>query len=264
MTMAAPGDIAIDYSEGIATLRLANAAHRNAINTAMWRKIAVFAQGVATRSDVRIVVIRGDGDRIFSAGADISDFAEARSGSENARGYDDLVESSCRAIEAIPQPTLAMIFGGCIGAGALVAASCDLRVAEPDAFFAVPAAKLGLGYDPRGIARFIRVFGAGAARQVLFAAGRLPAQRAHDLGVLHAIVPKADVAAHVAALARTIADNAPLTIRAAKAAIRALTIGDEDLMAEAERLYATVDASADYVEGRRAFAEKRPPKFSGA
>jgi enoyl-CoA hydratase/carnithine racemase len=260
--MIAPGDIKIDIADGIATMRLANPARRNAISTLMWKKIAAFAGDVAGRPDVRVVLIRGDGDEMFSAGADISDFATARSGEGNARIYDDLVEDSCRRIEAIPQPTIAMICGGCFGAGSSVAASCDLRVATEDAFFAVPAAKLGLGYDPRGIARLTRVFGSGAARHILFTADRLPALRAHALGAVHVIASKSEIHARAIELAQRISANAPLTVKAAKLAIRAFT-GDSGLLAEADRLYALADASADYAEGRRAFAEKRPPRFTG-
>jgi enoyl-CoA hydratase len=260
--MSVPGDIKIDIADGVATLRLANPARRNAVSTLMWKKIATFAEDVAGRRDVRVVLIRGDGEEIFSAGADISDFATARSGESNARAYDDLVEDTCRRIEAIPQPTIAMICGGCFGAGSSVAASCDLRVATEDAFFAVPAARLGLGYDPRGIARLTRVFGPGAARHILFTADRLPALRAHALGVVHVIVPKSEIHTRTFELAQRISANAPLTVKAAKLAIRAFT-ENPDLLAEADRLYASADASADYAEGRLAFAEKRPPRFTG-
>jgi enoyl-CoA hydratase len=258
------GDISIDIADGIATVRLANPARRNAVSSAMWHKIAAFAADMPTRKDVRVVIIRGDGEQMFSAGADISDFATARSGEGQARAYDDLVESTCRAIEAIPQPTIGMIFGGCMGAGSSVAASCDLRVAADDAFFAVPAAKLGLGYDPRGIVRFIRVFGAGATRQVLFTADRLPATRAYMLGAVHVVAPAGEVEARAIALAKQIAGNAPLTIKAAKAAISAIMSDNADLLAQAEAFYAAADASADYAEGRKAFAEKRPPVFTGS
>jgi enoyl-CoA hydratase len=260
--MTVPGDIKVGIADGIATLRLANPARRNAISTLMWKRIAAFADDAAGRRDVRVVLIRGDGEDMFSAGADISDFATARSGEGNARAYDDLVEDTCRKIEAIPQPTIAMICGGCFGAGSSVAASCDLRVATEDAFFAVPAARLGLGYDPRGIARLARVFGSGAARHILFTADRLPALRAYALGVVHAIAPKSEIHAQAIELAQRISANAPLTVKAAKLAIRAFT-GNPDLLAEADRLYVAADASADYAEGRRAFAEKRPPRFTG-
>jgi enoyl-CoA hydratase len=116
--MSEGGDIAIDMAGGVATLKLRNPARRNAVTSAMWRAIHAFASEVGTRDDVRAVVIRGDGDKAFSAGADIADFEIARSGAANARAYDNLVEDSCQLIEAIAQPTVAGIVGPCMGAGA--------------------------------------------------------------------------------------------------------------------------------------------------
>jgi enoyl-CoA hydratase/carnithine racemase len=257
------GDIAIDTADGVATLRLRNPARRNAISTAMWDQLGTFAAQVSTRQDVRLVVIRGDGDKAFSAGADVTGFAAARSGTESARMYDDLVEETCRLIEAIAQPTLAVIVGACMGAGASLAASCDLRLATEDAFFAVPAARLGLGYDPRGIKRCLRVFGTEATREMIFTAERLPARRAGELGVVSAVVPAKDIDRVATEWVTRIAANAPLTIKAAKVAIRAHLADDPKILADAEKLYAAADASADYEEGRRAFAEKRPPRFTG-
>jgi enoyl-CoA hydratase/carnithine racemase len=150
-----------------------------------------------------------------------------------------------------------------MGAGASLAASCDLRIAADNAFFAVPAARLGLGYDPRGIKRFLRVFGASATCELIFTAGRLPAQRAHQLGTVSALVPAADIERVAVEWTSRIAENAPLTIAAAKSAIRAHLSDDAARLAEAEQLYAAADASADYAEGRRAFTEKRTPRFTG-
>ncbi|ARQ02472.1 enoyl-CoA hydratase-related protein [Pseudorhodoplanes sinuspersici] len=257
------GDIAITVEDNIATLRVRNPERRNAISATMWQSIAAFAQSAPSRRDIRVVIIRGDGDLAFSAGADIIGFNEARSGTANAKGYDDLVEDTCRAIEAMPQPAIAMIKGACMGAGASLAASCDLRVASQNAFFAVPAGRLGLGYDPRGIKRMLRVFGPLTA-QILYTAQRIPAPRFHDVGGVHAIAEDNDVEALATSLARTIADNAPLTLKAVKASIRALNANDPALLAEAERLSAQADASNDYAEGRAAFAEKRTPRFTGS
>ena len=257
------GDIAIDIADGVTTLRLRNPARRNAISTAMWDQLGAFATQVSTRQDVRLIVIRGDGDKAFSAGADVTGFAAARSGAGNARAYDDLVEQTCELIEAIAQPTLAVIVGACMGAGASLAASSDLRIATDDAFFAVPAARLGLGYDPRGIKRCLRVFGTEATREMIFTAERLSARRAGELGVVSAVVPAKDIDRVAAEWITRIAANAPLTIKAAKMAIRAHLAEDAKILAEAEKLYAAADASADYAEGRRAFAEKRAPRFTG-
>jgi enoyl-CoA hydratase/carnithine racemase len=256
------GDIAIAVEGGLATLRLRNPERRNAISAAMWQSIKEFAEAAPGRADVRVVLIRGDGDLAFSAGADIVGFEEARSGTSNARDYDDLVEYTCRAVEAIPQPTVGLIKGACMGAGASLVASCDLRIAAQNAFFAVPAGRLGLGYDPRGIERMLRVYGP-LTREILFTAQRIPATRAHQLGTVHAIAADSEVDAVAENFARTIAGNAPLTLKAAKAAIRALVLNDASLLAEAEQLGAKADASNDYAEGRAAFAEKRAPRFTG-
>lgn len=258
-----PGDIAVTVEDNIATLLVRNPERRNAISAAMWQSLAAFAQSAASRGDIRAVIIRGDGDLAFSAGADIVGFNEARSGASNAKGYDDLVEDTCRAIEAMPQPAIAMIKGACMGAGASLAASCDLRIASQNAFFAVPAGRLGLGYDPRGIKRMLRVFGPLTA-QILYTAQRIPAPRLHDVGGIHAIAEDNDVEALAMSFARTIADNAPLTLKAVKASIRALNANDPTLLDEAERLSAQADASNDYAEGRAAFAEKRTPRFTGS
>jgi enoyl-CoA hydratase/carnithine racemase len=256
------GDIHIAVENRVATLRLRNPARRNAISAAMWEQIRAFADAVSDRPDVRVVLIRGDGDLAFSAGADIAGFEEARSGASNARGYDDLVEYTCRAVEAIAQPTIAMLKGACMGAGASLAASCDLRIASEKAFFAVPAGRLGLGYDPRGIKRMLRVYGA-LTPEILFTAQRVPATRAHQLGTVHVIAKDDEVEAVAQQLSQVIADNAPLTLRAAKAAIRALIADDAAALEAAERLSAKADASRDYAEGRAAFAEKRAPRFTG-
>ncbi|MDQ2735348.1 MAG: enoyl-CoA hydratase-related protein [Pseudomonadota bacterium] len=232
----------------------------------MWRDLQAFATEVASRTDIHVVIVQGDGNLAFSAGADISGFDSGRAGVSQAKVYDDGVEETCRAFEAIPQPTIALIRGPCIGAGASLAASCDLRVAADDAFFAVPAARLGLGYDPRGVQRFVRVFGAGSTQLLLYRAGRLAAIRAHALGVVHLLAPAVELDAVVALLAQEIAANAPLTLKAAKVAIRAAMlsgVGADVLTAQAHALAVAADASADYLEGRRAFDEKRPPRFTG-
>jgi len=256
------GDIAVHVENGLATLSLRNPERRNAISAAMWQSIREFAQSAAGRTDVRVVLVRGDGE-IFSAGADIVGFNEARSGTSNAKDYDDLVEDTCSAIEAVAQPTIALIRGPCMGAGASLAASCDLRIASQNAFFAVPAGRLGLGYDPRGIKRMLRVYGP-LTPEILFTAQRIPTTRAHQLGIVHAIAPEDQVDIVAETFARTIAANAPLTLKAAKAAISALVLNDTVLLTEAERLGAKADASKDYAEGRAAFADKRTPRFTGS
>jgi enoyl-CoA hydratase/carnithine racemase len=254
--------IDVQTNRGLAILELSNPDRQNAISAGMWDSIEKFARAAVDRQDIRVIIVRGSGG-IFSAGADISDFDAARSNASEARAYDDLIEMTCRQLEAVPQPTIALINGICFGGGASLAASCDLRVASEDAVFAVPAAKLGLGYDVRGIQRFVRVFGAGATAFLLYTADRMSANRAHAFGGVHVLAPLAHSERVAFELADRIASNAPLTIRAAKLGIRAITQGVDGLLTEAERLASAADSSADYREGRTAFAEKRKPHFAG-
>ncbi|GAB5377887.1 MAG: enoyl-CoA hydratase-related protein [Acuticoccus sp.] len=252
-----------DVEDVVATLTLTNPARRNAITFGMWRELEALANEINADPDIRVAVFRGHGDT-FCAGADISGFEEARSSSDGARDYDEQLERACCAIEAIRQPTIACLQGPVVGAGAALAACCDMRVATEDAFFMVPAARLGLGYDPRGVARLVRVFGEATARWILFTAGRLPATRAFASGSVHEVVDADDLETAVVALVERLCDNAPLTLTAAKVALRAVADGaNPALMEEAWRLVDLADASDDYAEGRRAFAEKRTPRFLG-
>ncbi|MFG1418502.1 enoyl-CoA hydratase-related protein [Xanthobacter sp. V0B-10] len=258
------GSIAITVEDGIARLVLSNPERRNAISSGMWQALAAFATEAARRHDIRVAILRGEGALAFSGGADISDFDAARSDASGAQSYDDIVESACAAIEALAFPTLALIHGACVGAGAALASSCDLRIAADDSFFAVPAARLGLGYDPRGLPRLLRVFGGQGTRQLFFTAERLAAARAHEMGAIDLLAPAGEVDAAADKLALRMAENAPLTLKAAKLSIRAAESAHGALLAEAKRATGAANASADYREGRLAFAEKRAPRFTGA
>ena len=261
--MERPGRIAIEVDGPVATVRIDNASHRNAVDSAMWRALAAAAADIAARSEIRSVVLRGAGDLAFCAGADVVEFDTQRTGAE-AAAYDDLVEGTCRSIEALPQPTLAVLRGACVGAGNSLAASCDLRVASDDAYFAHPAARLGLGYDQRGLARLAGVYGMRATRAMILFAARLPALRAQALGAIDEVVPAAALDARVRDLAAESSRNAPLTLRAAKAALRALAPPLDARQLEALlTLSHAADASADYREGLLAFREKRAPRFEG-
>ncbi|MEM6848874.1 MAG: enoyl-CoA hydratase-related protein [Pseudomonadota bacterium] len=253
----------VDQEGHVAIATLNNPARRNAISVGMWREIQSFAVEVSADPDIRTVLIRGAGG-VFSAGADISGFETARSSSETARFYDDQLELACAAVEAIRQPTVAVLEGPVVGAGAALAASCDLRVASDDVFFMVPAARLGLGYDPRGVARLIKTFGVATTRWLLLTAGRLPVQRGFAMGAIHEIYDEEEMEDNLVRLVERLVENAPLTLAAAKVAIRALADGAEPtLLEEAWRLVEAADASEDYEEGREAFAEKRAPEFQG-
>ena len=162
----------------------------------------------------------------------------------------------------MPKPVIAQIQGHCVGGGLAIALACDLRYADETGRFAIPAARLGLGYGAEGTRRLVATVGPAAAREILFSARRYDAPRALALGLLNGVQPAAALAGFVRDLAGELAANAPLTIAAAKAVIAALADGEADLAA-AEAAVARCMTSADYAEGRRAFMEKRAPRFTG-
>ncbi|MEM9223316.1 MAG: enoyl-CoA hydratase/isomerase family protein [Pseudomonadota bacterium] len=253
----------MDQDDTVAIATLTNPERRNAITFTMWQELEAFAHEVAETADISVVLFRGHGE-VFSAGADVSDFDTDRSSAENTKAYDDQLERACRAIEAIHQPTVARLEGPVVGAAAALAACCDLRVASEDAFLMVPAARLGLGFDPRAVARLARFVGDGTARWMLITAGQLPARRAFASGALHEVVEAGELDEAIERLVERLMENAPLTIAAAKAALRATANANEPALLErAWQLVEEANESHDYAEGRRAFEEKRPPRFLG-
>ncbi|MGQ0674144.1 MAG: enoyl-CoA hydratase [Hyphomicrobium sp.] len=240
-----------------------NAARTNALTASMWQALAQAFSAADADPAVRVVVIRGAGTRAFSAGADISEFETARSG-EATRHYDALNEAAFNAISATAKPTIAMVHGFCLGGGLAIAACCDLRLADEAASFAIPATRLGIGYNPRWVRPLLALTSGPCVKELLFTGRRLSAAEALAMGLVNRTVAASELEAATRALASEIAGNAPLTIRAAK-----LTI--DELIRHPERpdtrmLDAAVQRcfdSEDYAEGRRAFLEKRRPNFQG-
>lgn len=257
-------DITVQDQGDRVILSLDNPARNNAISVGMWERLLQLADELAARDELRLVVFRGAGERAFSAGADISEFDRERGDADAVRAYDRLVENACQRVEALPVPTLAMIHGYCIGAGLSLAASCDLRLCDREASFALPAARLGLGYDFSGIERLVRLVGDAMAREILFTGSRLPAARALAMGLVHEVCDPAELADRVEALGERIRGNAPLTLRAFKACLGEIRRppGERDV-ARCEALIDACNASDDYREGRKAFAERRDPDFKG-
>jgi enoyl-CoA hydratase/carnithine racemase len=258
-----PAAVHLQYGGGIATLVVDNAARANALSAAMWGAIPTLIGKAEADPAVRVIVLRGAGERAFSAGADISEFETARSGA-SAIEYDRLNDNAFNALSRCDKPTIAMIHGFCLGGGLGLALCTDLRLADEKAQFAIPAAKLGIGYNARWVRPLLAAISPSRAKEMLFTGRRFSADEAFAMGLLNAIVPTAELSAKVQALAEEIAANAPLTIRAAKLTIDELTRHPES--PDKTALDAAVNAcfdSADYAEGRRAFLEKRKPRFEG-
>lgn len=239
-----------------------NPARRNAITADMWRAIPPALADFVADETIRCIVLRGAGEVAFAAGADISEFEEKRAGSDAVKAYEAHVDAAHSALEKSPKPLIALIHGFCVGGGLACALSCDLRYAGESSRFAIPAARLGVGYGVRGLNRLAATVGHAAAREIMFTARRYDAGEALAIGLVNRVLPDAELDQAVRGIATQIAENAPLTIAASKSVINAIVDPKGDFnegLAGVERCM----QSEDYTEGRRAFMEKRPPKFKG-
>jgi enoyl-CoA hydratase len=257
------GTIRIERAGPVGTLVFDHPARRNAITRDMWRAIPDAARSLDDDPAVRVVVLRGAGTEAFVAGADISEFGDVRIG-DNARAYEEATEGAFGALSHITKPVIALIHGFCIGGGAAIALTADLRYAADDAVMAIPPARLGLGYGVSRVEGLVQVVGFARAREVLFTGRRFSAPEAERMGLVHRALPKADLDTFVAETASTLADNAPLTLRSAKLVLRELAkdAPDRDRAAMDASVQACFE-SRDYAEGVRAFLEKRRPTFEG-
>jgi len=241
-----------------------NPAKLNAVSYDMWKALPGALGAFEADPEVRAIVITGDGDKAFISGADISQFEKARGSAEAQAMYNSAVTDAYLAPMRCAKPVIARIRGICIGGGLGLAAACDLRFAADDAVFRMPAARLGLGYAYAGIQRFVQLLGQANAADIFYSARKFDAADAMRMGFLNRLVPAAALDAEVAAYCATLAENAPLTIAAAKFTIRqALEDGATRDLAKVQQMIDACFASADYKEGRTAFMEKRKPDFRG-
>lgn len=248
----------------IGWLTFSNAARLNAMSFDMWKAVPAAIDAFAQDAEIRVLVLRGAGEKAFVSGADISEFEEKRGTADAVEAYNAAGDAASAAIQACAKPTLAMIRGYCIGGGVGLALTCDLRFASDDASFAIPAAKLGLGYRYDGIKRLVDVVGPTYAKDIFYSARRFDVSEAKHMGLVNYVHTGGDLEAEVRAYCERIARNAPLTIAAAKLAIdTAVAPPDAGRRGMVDRAVADCFASADYREGRLAFREKRPPRFSG-
>lgn len=237
---------------------------RNAVSYDMWCAIPEIISAFTVDPAVRVVVMKGAGDRAFVSGADISEFEEKRGTPEAIAVYEKASGAAGAALRSLEKPLIAMIRGYCIGGGLGIALAADLRIAADDAQFAIPAAKLGLGYGYGGIKELMHLVGPSYAKEIFFTGRRFDAQEAKSMGLVNRVVPVTELETAAGSYAEVIAGNAPLTVRAAKAAVNEGTKDPEARdLSRVDAMVAECFGSEDYVEGRRAFMEKRPPRFQG-
>ncbi len=250
--------------DGIGWMTYNNPARLNAMSYDMQIAVPRILGAFAEDPEVHVIVVRGAGDRAFVSGADISEFSEKRTTVAARADYDEALARAWGSWRLIDTPIIAMIRGYCIGGGLLTAMKTDIRIAAEGSQFGVPAAKLGLGYAYGGVEELMALVGPAWAAEILFSARRLEADEALRIGLVNRVVPVDDLEATVRELAATIAGNAPLTVKACKAAIREAqrepSARDLDAV---ERMVEACFRSEDYLEGQAAFAEKRAPRFRG-
>ena len=241
---------------------LDNPSKLNAISFSMWEKIGTTLEEYKKNKDIRCIVMTGNGEKAFSAGADISEFNDNRSLEEAVLLYDNVSKTTLNILQNFPKPTIAIINGYCIGGGLATALSCDVRIASEKSTFAIPAAKLGLAYDYLGIKKLRDLIGPSRAKYIFFTARQFSSTEAIQMGIIEQIFKEKDFKEGVMQVLNTIIGNAPLTIASAKLAIDA-DIEDKDLYKKCKEFEAICFSSKDYEEGRLAFTEKRKPVFKG-
>ncbi|HEX3177202.1 MAG TPA: enoyl-CoA hydratase [Methylomirabilota bacterium] len=257
-------DLLVQHDGAIGTVVINRPRLRNAISYAMWVELARITEALVKDDSVRAIVYRGAGTVAFASGADISEFEEQRRDLETSQRYNAATGSAYAAIRDCPKPTIAMIYGFCMGGAMGIAMSCDLRFAAEGARFGIPAARLNIVYPPDAIGQLVDLVGPAYAKDILFSARTLDDREALAIGLIQRLVAADSLEQVTYGYLRGVADNAPQSVRGSKQAVQFYRAGFTDERRRQLRdLAREAFESADYKEGTRAFLEKRPPRFLG-
>ena len=259
-------DKMLSRKEGkVGYLTFNNPERHNAVSLEMWEAASGFLEDFKKDNNIRVVVVTGAGGKAFISGADISKFEKERSTQEGVDRYNAAVDQANNAFYTFPKPTIAMIRGYCIGGGVGLALCCDMRICTDGSKFAVPAAKLGLGYRYDGLKKLVDLVGPSFAKEIFYTARQFTAAEAQVMGLVNRVLPDAELESYVKDYAETIAANAPLTVDSVKYIV-GQAVADESKrnLKKCDELVQACFASNDYKEGRKAFMEKRKPAFTGS
>ena len=254
----------VEVGNGIGWITFNSPARRNAMSLDMWQGLADILRQMSLDDSLRVVVLKGAGDKAFVSGADISEFEEKRSSQKDRNAYEDAFDDALNTLANFSRPVVAMIQGFCIGGGLAIALNTDIRIATEDSIFGIPAAKLGLGYGFEAIKTLESLVGPSSAKDILFTARFLNTEEALRIGLINSIVSRAELEEAVLDYVNCIAANAPLTIKSVKATVAEVIKDPSQSSPEhINKLVNDCFLSEDYKEGRTAFMEKRRPQFKG-
>ena len=257
-------DILVQHDGPVATVVINRPAMRNAISFAMWTELSRVTEELGQTDSVRAVVYRGAGTVAFASGADISEFKEQRKDVDSAARYNAATGSAYSTIRECPKPTIAMIFGFCMGGAMAVAMACDMRFAAEGSKFGIPAARLSIIYGADSVGQLVDLVGPAYAKDILYSARTVDDREALAMGFIQRLLPAAELEAYTYDYLRKVAENAPLSVRGAKATIESYLAGlTEERRKKLRDLAVIATESDDYKEGTRAFLEKRAARFTG-
>lgn len=249
----------------VACLTLHCPEKRNALTPELLTELCATLEGFSKHEDIRCVVIRGSGEKMFSSGYDISAIPVGRDPDERQEAPEVLLKA-LEAVKNFPYPVIAMLNGHAFGAGFNLCACCDIRIAAEDVRMGMTTARLGVAYHPDGIRQFIEAFGMAGTKEIFYTAQTFQGQDLLQKGLVNHLIPRADLEAFTLAYAENIARNAPLSLKAIKTTIglfeKNRALGPADLEA-ADQWIQKCFQSRDLKEGRAAFLEKRSPEFTG-
>lgn len=255
-------DLLVERKGGIATLTLNRPQSHNAINMGMYQALPDIVAGLDKDPEVKVVVVRGAGEKSFASGADITEFERERGSAAAARNYNEKVAAAERAIEGLSKPTIAMIHGYCIGGGAGLALACDIRFADRAAKFAITPAKLGLVYSLESTKRMVDLVGPSRAKWILFSGLQIPADRAYELGLFDEVTDTDALEELTYGFAETVCSRAQFSVRAGKVMVDKVVAGQvRDDEATTDLRNSSFDTE-DFTEGVQAFMSKRSPNFT--
>ena len=254
-------EILVTSQDDIGIVSLNRPQVRNAVKLGMWRELAGIFSDLANDDAIRAIILTGSGAD-FCVGADVTEFDRIRENREQSAAYEVAVDACSAAIANISKPVVAAISGYCLGGGCHLALACDFRFADQTAKLGIPSAKLSIVYGVKSVQRLLAIVGIANAKRMLYSGERYDAERCRSMGLVDEIGD--DPVAAALAFAGTLARNAPLSIAGAKFMLNGLSQGEGALdVAAAQRLIDQAADSDDFREGRRAFIEKRAPRFRG-